>query len=205
MKTAPARDGPFAAFPLPPFAMHASLHARHFAGFALLALAVLFAGCDTDDYDEPRDTVRSFVVDFDLADADFEGRFASIAYEAPEITPDVARRGLVAAYVRRENAFGEITWTALPYTYGVEFTEDPDSPEEAAVDYTATLGYAYETDLLEVFYELSAYDDFVWDRLEEEGRREIKVVVLSQEAARRSQGLDFGDYEAVQQRFGLNE
>jgi hypothetical protein len=176
---------------------------------SLLALgAVALVGCDNDDYERrppPRDQVdvRDFEVEFDVDEADFEGAIASAAFEAPELTPEVVDNGLVMAYVRVTNVFGDDTWRALPYTYGVEF-EDPDTDEEPPVDYTVTLGFAYEVDFFEVFYELSAYDDFVWDQLAERGPRRIRVVAFTEAAARSNAALDFDDYEAVQERFDLN-
>ena len=41
------------------------------------------------------------------------------------------------------------TWTAMPYTFGVE------SPDLPAVDYTISMGFGYELGFLEVFYEAS--------------------------------------------------
>ena len=171
---------------------------RHATGRMLLALivALVIAGCDSSGYDESgreRPALRSFVVDFRLEEATFEGPFATVTYDAPEITSRVARSGLVAAYVREED-----TWTALPYTYGVESEDVP------AVDFTATFGYAYERGFVEVFYELSVDDAEVWDAVPKE--RRVKVVIFSQEVVRRyQQRVDFRDYEAVRQRFTLND
>ena len=174
--------------------MFAPIRVRSASFLLLAALTVALTSCDSDDYrEEPRDrpVVQSFFVNFDLDDANFEGPFASISEDAPEITPDVVENGLVMAYFREAD-----TWTALPYTYGVE------SPDRPAVDYTVTLGYAFEANFFEVFYELSVDDEQVWSEIP--AQRRIKVVVFSGEAVRRNQSLDFKDYGAVQQHFQLD-
>jgi hypothetical protein len=75
--------------------------------------------------------VYSFTVDFFMEDAQFNGPIASVQYDAPEISPRVVEEGAVMAYFREQE-----TWTALPYTYGVESADLP------AVDRTVTLGLA---------------------------------------------------------------
>jgi len=131
--------------------------------------------------------VSSFVVDFDVSEAAVNGLFVSSAFDAPELSPSVVETGMVTAYVREQG-----TWTALPYTYGVE------SPDLPAVDYTVTLGYAYEVDFVEVFYEVStpAAIDALSDQT-------IKVVVLDGRASSYA-NVNWSDYSAVAERFGLS-
>lgn len=124
-----------------------------------------------------------------MDEAAVDGPVASVQYDAPEITPQVVETGAVMAYFREQD-----TWTALPYTYGVE------SPELPAVDYTVTLGYAYEEGFLEVFYETST--EAVIDQLPDQT---IKVVVIEDLAAAQSAGVDLSDYGAVKAHFGLND
>ena len=129
--------------------------------------------------------VESFIVDFFVDDAAVNGTVVSQTYDAPEITPGVVQEGMVMAYFREQG-----TWTALPYTYGEE------SPTVDAVDYTVTLGYAFETGFVEVFYEVSnevAFQDLV--------DREIKVVILYGDPARFS--VDWSDYNEVARTFDL--
>lgn len=159
----------------------------------LLLVAVLATGCDDDDPvgpEPPRDNVISFEVDFDPAsgDAILDQTVATIDYDAPEITPAVVEGGFVTAYM-----FEQDTWTALPFTYGVE------SPDVPAVDYTVTLGYAYNAGLLQVFYETSLADEELLASLPS---RRIRVVVF-RDAALRSSSVDLSDYEAVREHFGL--
>jgi hypothetical protein len=151
----------------------------------VLLIGVAGAGCDTTVQRAPESSVRSFEVDFRMADAVQNGPVASVQFDAPEITPAVARRGAVMAYMREQG-----TWTALPYTYGVE------SPDLPAVDYTVTMGYAYDTDLFEAFYEVS--DPQFLEGLPD---RRIKVVVLEDRAS--TYDIDPRNYEAMAQRFGL--
>ncbi len=67
-----------------------------------------------------------------------------------------------------------------------------------AVDYTVTLGYAFEAGFLEVFYEAST--DIVIDDLPDQT---IKVVVFEDVAAARASRVDLTDYNAVANHFGL--
>lgn len=163
--------------------------------FAALVLVVL-GGCDQGPVGPPGPpgppgdpAVFSFTVDFLLEDATINGSVASVQYDAPEITPSVVQDGVVMAYFREQG-----TWTALPYTYGVE------SPDLPAVDNTVTLGYAYETDFLEVFYEASrpgVLNDLP-DQL-------IKVVVIESYAGARAANVDLSDYEAVRSYYNLQQ
>jgi hypothetical protein len=159
-------------------------------GFLLFALV----GCEEGPVGPPGPpgppgdpAVFSFTVDFQIAEAAIDGPVASVQYDAPEITERVVQNGAVMAYFREQG-----TWTALPYTYGVE------SPDLPAVDYTVTLGYAFETGFLEVFYEASS--GFVTDELPDQL---IKVVVIESFAGTRSAEVDLTDYNAVANHFGL--
>ncbi len=162
-----------------------------------VVLGLLVAGCQDSAVGPPgprgprgpagEPAVTSFVVDFDVSEAPVNGLFVSASYDAPEISPSVVESGMVTAYVREQG-----TWTALPYTYGVE------SPDLPAVDYTVTLGYAYEVDFVEVFYEVStpAAIDALSDQT-------IKVVVLDGRASSHA-NVNWSDYAAVAKRFGLS-
>lgn len=132
--------------------------------------------------------VTSFVVDFDVSEAAVSGLFVSSTYDAPEIAPSVVESGMVTAYVREQG-----TWTALPYTYGVE------SPDLPAVDFTVTLGYAYEVDFVEVFFEVSTPS-----AIETLSDRTVKFVVLDGRPSSYST-VNWSDYEAVAARFGLEK
>jgi hypothetical protein len=111
----------------------------------------------------------------------------SQAYDAPEVTRGVVEQGMVTAYYREQG-----TWTAMPYTYGVE------SPDLAAVDYTVTFAYAYEEGFVELFYEVS--NEAAFPSLVD---REVKFVVLYGSPATFS--VDWSDYSEVAQRFNLEE
>lgn len=100
---------------------------------------------------------------FSMDDAVFNGSVASVQYDVPDLTPSVVDDGAVLMFFRDQG-----TWTAMPYTYGVE------SPDLPAVDYTISLGFGYEVDFLEVFLEAST------DAIDLSGEpdREMKLVVI---------------------------
>ena len=166
----------------------------------LVGLAVIFlSGCS--EFAGPQGppgnaNVVTLTLRFIPARAAVNGSVASTQYRVPEVTPAVADLGAVLAYFRDQG-----TWTALPFTIGVEDKDDP------VVDYSFTLGYAYEEALVEVFIESSTGDEAVWDdivtQLEEEYR--IKVVVIHGFAAQAGENIDFSDYEAVMHWYGIEE
>ncbi len=158
-----------------------------------LLFAAFFGGCsDTYGPDEPRRAgVHSFEFQFNAADAslDASGLVASAQYDAPSITRSVVDHGAVLVYFRKFD-----TWTAMPYTYGVE------SPTQPAVDYTLTLGYAFERNFLEVFYESSTAE--VNPRAQPSYR--IKVVVID-ELGHGKRPIDLRNYEEVKAYYGLTD
>lgn len=170
---------------------------RYGIGGLLLLWLLALVGCDDGPTEPPRSdvSVYPFEVDFRVDEAEFVDSFVLVQFDAPEISSAVTAEGAVLAYARIAD-----TWTALPYTYGVESEDVP------AVDYTVTLGYAYDTNLLEVFYDLSFGDpemvrDFAFEHLPD---RRIKVVVFEDFVAARAT-VDVTSYEAVRQHFGLEE
>lgn len=175
-------------------------------GYGVLLIVLLITGCDSngpDDVPEQDVTVQTRIVDFDLQDAAFEGRFASLQYDVGIISPAVVDEGLVMAYFREQG-----TWTAMPYTFAFE------SDELAAVDYTAQFAFAYDDRFLEVFYEAStkagqesvAYADGNIERLP--GWNEpvrVKVVVVEGFPVNRRSEINWEDYEEVRRTFDLEE
>lgn len=164
---------------------------------ALTAVLLLLTGCDGGGSVGPpgppgRDAgnVFSFEVDFRLREAARTGVVASVAYDVPALSRAVVEDGAVLAYFREQG-----TWTAMPYTYGVESAEVP------AVDYTVTLGYAYEVALLEVFYELSLADDDLLDDLPDQ---RVRIVVIEGIPPSRAV-LDVSNYSAVRAYYNLEE
>ncbi len=161
---------------------------------ALLVFLLFQTGCGEGPIGPPgppgRDAVGafSFELDFRLREAAREGAVASVAYEVPALSRAVVEEGAVLAYFREQG-----TWTAMPYTYGVESSEVP------AVDYTVTLGYAYEEAFLQVFYELSLDDEELLGSLPDQ---RIKIVVIEGVPPIRST-LDLSDYESVREHYGL--
>ena len=94
------------------------------------------------------------------------------------------------AYFREQG-----TWTAMPYTFAEE------SPDFAAVDYTITMGYAYDDGLIEIFYEASTVEA----PLELQPDRRVKLVIIDNLAFGNAANLDLTNYEAVKAEFGLED
>ena len=140
--------------------------------------------------------VFAFNVTFSFDDAVFNGPVASEQFSLPEITPSVVDGGAVLVYFRDQG-----TWTALPFTVGVE------SGDLAAVDYTFTMGYAYDDGFLEVFVEASTDDDIVWDDILTllPTNYEMKIVIIDGFVLGKNLDLDMRDYEAVKTYFGLTD
>lgn len=164
-------------------------------GKAIIGLAfgllVVLAGCEGPTGPPGRDAgVLSFEVDFFVDEAAVNGAVASAQYDVAALSPAVVAEGAVLAFFREQD-----TWTALPFTYGVESEDVP------AVDYTVTLGYAYEAGLLEVFYELSLADE---DLLRSLPDQRLKVVVIANPPPRPS-AVNLSSYESVRRYFGLEE
>lgn len=160
----------------------------------LLALVSFLAasGCAVDASRDGAD-VRSVNFRFHFSDADYVGTVASAAYDIPEITRSVVQDGAVLLYFREQG-----TWTALPYTFGVE------APDLPAVDYTVSMGYGFDHRLIEIFVELSTQEvwDDVLDRLP--GSYDLKVVVINDRAFHKN-GPDPANYEAVRDFYGLTD
>lgn len=152
------------------------------------ALLLLVSACDATTYHDGRDaSVITHTVSFSTASASINGNVASVQYEVPDISQGVVDYGAVLAFYREQG-----TWTAMPYTYGVESTEVP------AVDYTVTLGYAYERRLMEIFYEAST--DAV--DLRKLPGRTVRFVII-RDLAYGKNGPDLRSYEQLQSYYGL--
>jgi hypothetical protein len=166
----------------------------------LLLLAPLaVAGCDGDD-DRVQTDILTLTDTFSLNDTDvaFTDFVANIRYTVPAITANVVANGAVLVFL--EDLEG--TWTALPYTYGIE------APDQPVVDYTVSIGYAFDTDLVDVFVEASSSDDVVWDEILEDPllgtSRRIRFVVFNTFVSGKND-VDLTDYEALRARYGLPE
>ncbi|MEX1055714.1 MAG: hypothetical protein WED81_06765 [Rhodothermales bacterium] len=155
------------------------------------ALLLTVSACGDDDPVGPPVTadVHSVTFTFSADDADINGSVASVQFDVPSITPSVVDGGAVLVYFREQG-----TWTAMPYTFA------QDSPDLPAVDYTVTLGYGYDDEFLELFYEASTEE--VDLRLQPD--RVVKAVIVDGYVLSKS-GVDLTDYEAVKRYFGLND
>ena len=170
---------------------------------ALIGFATLFSACAEGPVGPPgppgNANVYSINARFDLnADGVFSDFVANVSYDMPEFTPPVVDDGAVLVYIRDRSD----TWTALPFTFGVEKIDEP------VVDYTFTLGYAMEVGRLDVFVEASSNDDVVWDEILQDPflgvSRQLKIVVIEGFFFAKD-GPDLRDYEAVKAYYGLQE
>jgi hypothetical protein len=133
--------------------------------------------------------VFSLNFNFLMSDAEVNGTVASVQYNVPDISPLVVDEGAVLLFFRDQG-----TWTAMPYTFGVE------SPDLPAVDYTVSFGYGYDDGFLEVFYETST-DAVNFDSLPD---RTIKAVIIDGFAyGKRS--VDLTDWNVVKELYHLQE
>lgn len=167
---------------------------RTFHSILSAAVLLLAAGCSDDGPTGPpgppgNANVHSHSLVFSMDDAQFNGPVASVQYDVPSITPSVVDHGAVLVYF-----WAQETWTAMPYTFA---DESPDLP---AVDYTITLGYAFDDAFLEIFYESSTEEI----DLSAQPDREMKVVVIDGMPFGKI-GVDVTDYEAVRRYFELDD
>lgn len=86
----------------------------------------------------------------------------------------------------------------MPYTFAYE------SPDLPAVDFTVTLGYAFEVGFLEVFYEASTDEVDLRQLPLVQTPRQLKVVIIDGFVAAKAP-VDLRDYEAVKAFFGLKD
>lgn len=133
--------------------------------------------------------VFSLNFNFLLDDAIFNGTVASVQYDIPDISVSVVDEGAVLMFFRDQG-----TWTAMPYTYGVESQDVP------AVDYTVSLGFGYEVGFLEVFYEVSIDAIEVTELVD----REMKTVIINGFSfGKRS--IDLTNWEEVKKFYNLSD
>jgi len=172
------------------------------AAFALLSVSV-FAGCDSAGVGprgaDGRDgtdgivNVHSVNFTFSLNNAIINGTVVSAQFDVPSITPTVVDDGAVLMFFRDQG-----TWTAMPFTYGVE-SADPDLD---AVDYTVALNFGYDDGFIEPFYESSIDinllpDDAVPDR-------QLKAVIIDGFFVGKN-SIDYSNWEEVKSAFNLED
>lgn len=173
--------------------VHRARHATLYA-LGLLALVLIFAGCDTDGLDRDRNDpdvvyendVR--VITFTLNDTDNRGdfRFArtfsdsgdEVQYETdrdfyPQLTDLLTDRtvneGLVLLYVSdvlNEDGLRRDGWTALPLALGFDEATENAPDGDGFVDYVLTTTYTF--DIGRLYVNLVASDVFTIEFLEQE-------------------------------------
>jgi hypothetical protein len=130
---------------------------------------------------------------FSVDDAIINGTVASAQFDVPSITPSVVDDGAVLMFFRDQG-----TWTAMPFTYGVE-SADPDLD---AVDYTVTLSFGYDDGFVEPFYESSIDIDQL--PVDVTPDRQMKVVIIDAFLAGKK-AIDHSNWEEVKQAYGLQD
>jgi len=167
------------------------------ASLSLTLLLVLLSGCIIEESVGPAGppgpagnaNVFSLEFDFRMSDAVPNQTVASVQYEVPDLTSRVVDEGAVLLFFREYD-----TWTAMPYTFGVERGDMP------AVDYTISMGFGFDIGFLEVFYESSAAA-FDFSTLPD---RRMKLVVIDGFGAAK-QGIDLSDWQEVKAAFDLED
>ncbi len=163
-------------------------------------MLLIVAGCNTQvvgPQGPPGNAnVTAVTISFHFDDAIYNGRVASQQYSMPEITLSVVDNGAVLLYFRDQG-----TWTALPFTLGVEADDTPGA------DYTFTIGYAYDDSFLEVFVETSSASDAVWDDIVAllPPTYVMKAVIIDGFAASVMRDVDVKDLPSVLTYFGLED
>ncbi|HLT48505.1 MAG TPA: hypothetical protein VK002_14820 [Rubricoccaceae bacterium] len=143
--------------------------------------------------------VRTFSVSGDDLTISNDNLVGSYHREVPEMTADVVDDGAVLLYADGSLLLsgGGGTWTALPFSIGVD--EDGD----LFVDYTVSFTYSY--DLQDLYIDVVASDTIY--PFEDLPRTEYKLVLIPGDlfVSSAKSGLDYSDYEAVRQAYGLVE
>lgn len=163
-----------------------------FAGLVLIA-----SGCVIEESVGPEGpqgppgnaNVFSLNFTFRLADAAYNGAVASVQFDVPDLNANVVDEGAILMFFRDQG-----TWTAMPYTFGVESLDLP------AVDYTISVGYGYEVGFLEVFYEAST-DAVDLSQLPD---RQMKLVVIDGFFYGKT-GVDLTDWDVVKALYDLED
>ncbi len=158
-------------------------------GLLSLALISMAAGCIIEETvgptgpQGPPGNANVFTLNFDflMADAAINGNVASVQYDVPDITAGVVDEGALLLFFRDQG-----TWTAMPYTF---YTGSGDA---------VSMGFGYEVQLLEVFYETAFTDPALLPD------REMKAVIIDGFPAFKA-GIDLTDYEAVARYFKIQD
>jgi len=164
----------------------------------LAVLAILFGtistGCTVNEAVGPpgppgNANVFTLGLRFEMIDAIINGTVASVQYTVPDLTVSVVDERALLLFFRDQG-----TWTAMPYTFGVESVDLP------AVDYTVAFGFGYEVGFLEIFYEVSTEAVEIASLPD----RDIKAVVIDGFLLGKN-NIDLTDWEVVKAVYGLED
>jgi hypothetical protein len=172
------------------------------AGLAVLGLLPFATGCDVH---QPNDVVvigndiivRNFSISGNDLDISGDQLIGSYNREETALTSDVVDDGAVLLYADGSLLLsgGSGTWTALPFTVGV------DENEDLFIDYTVSYTYSY--DLQDLYIDVVASDTIF--PFEDMARTEFKLVLIPGNlfVGTNKTGIDYTDYEAVKQAYNL--
>ncbi len=163
---------------------------HHILNLSFLFLLFILSGCVIDSNDDEGTELYPVEFIFSMNDAVINGDVASVQFNTGAVTPNVVDNGAVLAYFREQG-----TWTAMPYTFGVE------SPDLLAVDYTITMGFGYDDGLIEVFYEASTPEAPLIDQPD----RRVKAIIIEDFSFLREANVDLNNYEAVKMHLKLDD
>lgn len=188
---------------LPPMNMTTSTSLRSVLAVTALAGILAFStGCDTyqDVVVIGNDIiVRNFSFDGGDLDVSDDGTIGSYHREVSELNSDIADDGAVLLYADGELLFGtggSGTWTALPVTVGVD--EDGDE----YIDYSLTYSFSY--DIQDLYVDLIGSSPLDFGGLP---RTDFRLVMIPGNlyVGNAKTGIDYTNYEAVQEAFGLSD
>lgn len=173
----------------------------------LLAAAPVLTGCDTTTPGGPTFAdigIRTvnFTVRANDFDVNADGDIATYQRtNVSTLTERVVDEGVVLLYASGDLIFvgggASSTWTALPYTQGIEAVGDDGVPY---VDYTITYGYSFEPGNLYIDVISSAVglvEDFLPHNVA------FRLVTIPPDAPRLD--VDLTDYDAVVRAYGLDD
>jgi hypothetical protein len=170
---------------------------------AVLALLLPFTtGCDTSTpgpiYGDSGVRSQTFTPQANQFVVNVDGEIASYERTSNLLTPSVVEDGMVLLYARGDLVVvgGSGTWTALPYTQGIE-AQMPDGTYY--VDYTITYTYAFGIDRLYIDVISSAaglVEDFIPNNIP------FRLVTIAPGTAM-IPGIDYSNYDEVAAAYGL--
>lgn len=171
---------------------------------ALLLVLPIMAGCDTTSpdpvYADTGVQVSTFTPSANQFTVNSAADIATYERQTSQLSNSVVDGGVVLLYARGDLIFigggAEGTWTALPYTQGIEAVGSDGVPY---VDYTITYSYSYGVNRLYLDVISSAaglVEDYIPANIP------FRLVTIPP-GAPLIQGIDLSNYDEVEAAYGL--